>query len=432
MLITLKNSAATILLLFCTCYQNVLASNWEWGSDFGLAAAWNDNPALSVRQTSTFRMVAIYNGEFSRLTPNSTLNFRPRVTRDYYPDKQFKDLQSTDFFLPGSYTLGRQRTNWNLGYNLSRQSVLSDESTLQDDGDFSQLSADDTVYRASLAPGMLWTLSLKDQINIGLTASVTDYDLEFTRRADAKGLGITGSYSRVLTTRQSIGVSASSTEFESENKTFLPTFPPTDPATAFLARIDNDSNSESFTFDYKFQISPTSLLKLNFGLQKTGTDNSVINLETGLPIDSGLGNTSFESTKYNVEYQKNTERGKFNIQLARRVTPATNGQPQDRYEIRFIGETKLSQRLAGKWRFLASEQQNIILAETEGTLNRKNRFATAELGLSWAFTRKWSIRGNYRYRYRDRDQGINSDETTTANSNAISVSVNYKWKKIQK
>jgi len=436
MKLTSQKTSAVILLLFCTCYQNVLAATWEWGTDLGLTSAWNDNPALSVNPTSTFRMVAIYNGEFSRLTPNSAFNFRPKVTRDYYPDEQFKDLETTDFFLPGSYSLRRQRTSWSLGYNLSRQSVLSDESTIADDGGLNNINADDIIYRAALTPGMVWSISPKDQIIISLSANVTNYDLEFTRRADSIGGGINGSYSRSLTTRQSIGISASSSKFESENKTFLsvPTVPPTDPPTriTFLAKIDNDSNSESLSLDYKFQISHTSKLNLKFGLQKTETDNSVINLETGLPIDFGIGTQSFESTKYNIEYQKATETGKFNVRLSRKVSPAANGQPQDRYEMLFTGDTKLTQKLTGKWQILVFEQQNILLAETEGTLNRKTRYFSTDLILSWAFNRKWSIRTRYQYRYRDRDAGINSDEQITANGNAINVGIRYKWKQIQK
>ncbi len=436
MKLTSLKTSAVILLLFCTCYQNVLAANWEWGTNLGLTSAWNDNPALSVNPTSTFRMVAIYNGEFSRLTPNSTFTFRPRVTRDYYPDKKFEDLQTTDFFLPGNYALSRQKTNWGLGYNLSRQSVLSDESTIADDGGLSNINADDIIYRASLAPGMTWSISPKDQISISFSAFVTDYDLELTRRADSIGGGINGSYSRSLTTRQSIGISASSSKFESENKTFLsvPAVPPTDPPTRiiFLAKIDNDSNAESLSFDYKFQISETSKLNLNLGLQKTETDNSVINLETGLPIDFGIGTSTFESTKYNIGYQKTTETGKFDVRLSRRVSPAANGQPQDRYEMRFTGDTKLAQKLTGKWEILVFEQQNILLAETEGTLNRKTRYFSTDLSLSWAFNRKWSINARYQYRYRDRDAGINSDEQITAKSNAINVGITYKWKQIQK
>jgi hypothetical protein len=233
-----------------------------------------------------------------------------------------------------------------------------------------------------------------------------------------------------------IGVSASSSKFESENKTFLsvPAVPPTDPPTriAFLAKIENDSNAESLSLDYKFQISLTSKLNLKFGLQKTETDNSIISLETGLPIDFGIGASTFESTKYDIGYQKTTERGKFNVRLSRKVSPAANGQPQDRYEMLFTGDTKLTQKLTGEWRVLVFEQQNILLAETEGTLNRKTRYFSTDLSLSWAFNRKWSINANYRYRYRDRDAGINSDEQVTTNGNSINVGIRYTWKQIQK
>jgi hypothetical protein len=151
-----------------------------------------------------------------------------------------------------------------------------------------------------------------------------------------------------------------------------------------------------------------------------------------LPIDLGIGTSSFESTKYNFGYHKTTERGKFDVRLARRVSPAANGQPQDRYEMRFTGDTKLAQKLTGKWQIVVFEQQNILLAETEGTLNRKTRYFSTNLSLSWAFNRKWSISTQYRYRYRDRDAGINSDEQITAKGNSINLGIRYKLKRIQK
>jgi hypothetical protein len=434
MLTNLK-TPAVILLLLCICQQNVLAGNWEWGSDLGLASAWNDNPTLNSNATSTFRMVAIYNGEFSRSTPSSSINFRPKVTSDYYPDSQFQQLQSTDFFLPGSFRLTRPRTNWNLGYNLTRQSVLSDETTLADDGTLSNLNADDTVYRVSLSPGMFWTMSPKDQLSISVSLSATDYEKEFTRRADSTGGAIFASYSRSLTSRQSIGVTASTSKFDSDNETFIgiPTSPPTDPptSTATLAKIDNTSTSESLSLDYKYKLSRTSLLNISFGLQKTETDNSLINLETGLPAGPERGPSTFESTRYNIGYTKSTERGNFGITGSRSVAASANGQPQDRYEMGFSGSTKLTQRLSGSWRLSASQQQNIILAATDGTFESKNRFYSARLGLNWRISRKWSIRGNYIYRYRDQDTGINSTESITTNSNAISAGISYVWKEIQ-
>ena len=86
------------------------AANWNYGTRVGLSSEWNDNPALQDDRfdfDSTFKFLAVYEGDFERRDDNTTLSFRPRVTRDYYPDSQFSNLETTDFFLPGSFSLRR-------------------------------------------------------------------------------------------------------------------------------------------------------------------------------------------------------------------------------------------------------------------------------------------------------------------------------------
>ena len=415
-----------------------MAANWEWGSDLRTAANWNDNPALiddTRDPASTFRIVASYNGQFERLSTGSSLVFKPKVTRDYYPDKKFKDLESTDIFLPGSFRAFGPRTNLALGYNLSRQNVLSDETTLSETNT-NELNADDIVYRASLSPSFSWVATEKDQISVGVVANITDYDLEFTNRADSKGGGINGSYSRSLTQRQSLGVSAGANKFKSDNKRIIALgFPPV----LVPVEINNESSSETLTLDYGFSISPTSKLGVSYGLQSSTTDNEITELATGLPIPIGTGTTKFESSTYDISYRKTTERGEFSLIASRRIVPSSNGQPQDRYDIAFRGKTKLTKKLSGQWNLSAFDQQNIIVSAAEdelgSELNRKTRYYSADLRLNWSLDRKWRINGTYRFRYRDRDvdtTDINPDGSVKATSNQVALGITYLWKTIQR
>ena len=424
------DTALVAILLACICSRTALAANWEWGSDLSVAANWNDNPALaddSRDPAATFRVVAAYNGQIERLSSGSSWVFSPRVTRDFYPDKEFKDLESTDLFLPGSYRKLGSRTNLGLAFNLSRQNVLSDEQTISDTG-ANQLNADDIVYRASLSPSFSWVVTEKDQVSFALTANITDYDLEFSNRADSKAAGINGSYSRTLTQRQSLGFSASANKFASDNKRlFALGIPPA----LVPVEINNESSQESLTLDYGFSINATSKLGVSYGFQSSSTDNEITELATGLPIPIG-STTEFKSSTYNISYKKTTERGEFNVVASRRIVPSTNGQPQDRYDIGFRGKTQLSKKLNGEWNLSAFEQQNIVLSATDGELNRKTRYYNADFRLIWAFDRKWRINGTYRIRHRDRDSVINSEDSITATSNHVLVGITYRWKTIQK
>ena len=429
-------NACVRLLIICALQQSAYAAQWDWGSRLGLGGNWNDNPALADdarNPQSTFRVVASYSGEFMRLGPSSTLTFRPRVTRDWYPDKQFKDLESTDLFLPGSYNLVRRRSNWALGYNVSRQNVLSDEQTISQDLPGSNLNADDIVYRASLSPNFSWYASEKDQIIVGIRGFLTNYELDFTQRADATGVGASFSYLRSVTERQSVGFSASIDTTESENLNLCPIeVDPGPPPLFTLVECTRfiDTTSDSLTLDYGFNFSENSKFSLKWGLQNSESEQETIENSTGQPLF--IIPIEFESTTYDISYNKITKNGQFGLTGTRRVTPATNGRPQDRYEIVFNGKNDLSPKLNFRWVMRVWEQQGIGFASTGGEFNLKTRYFGTDLFFIWKLSRKWTLNGNYRFAYRDRDAGINSTNSFTARSNAIGLGVGYAWKRIKK
>jgi hypothetical protein len=403
------------------------AGAWDWASQVNLSSVWSDNPALipdSRDPQSTFRMLGAFSAKVLYASPTSTLRFEPRVTRDYYPDKDLEDLQSTDFFLPGSYRYTRPTTNWSLGWNLSRQIVLSDEGTLSQDPDTNRLNVDDRVYRASLAPTVRWNLSEKDQIMLSINAGVTRYERELTSRADGDSYGGMLSYNRAITQRQNLGFSATSSNFESEFTNFI-ALPPTFTTTG-LGNVQNTGDRTAFTADYGFDFSENSKFFINFGLQKSNSTNLITDLESDAQSESSF---AFESTTYKFGYQKGLQRGDFTIAGSRTIQPSVNGQPQDRYDLNFVGQYDLTPRLNTKLRVVLFQQQNIILSATEGELNKKIHSLFANLRGAWRLTAKWSVIGGYTFRYRTDDRTINADEGRIARSNTVALGVGYSFKK---
>lgn len=449
-LLTLYYFAFMLLLA-----QAAPAANWEWGSRVGLNSNWNDNPALADEDrnpVSTFRMVATYDGDFVRLAPSTELLFEPRVTRDYYPDKKFKDLESTDFFLPGNFRYTRQRTNWRLGWNLSRQNVLSDTQTVSEDQNIRFLNADDTVYRASLSPTASWSLSEKDQVSLSFSFSGQKYELPNTNRADSIG-GFAGfSYLRTLTQRQRLGFSANYGSFRSDNTRRRDQLVIEEPFCLITIIKDRetetitDSVNDSFTLDYTFQIAATSSFSASVGLQTTETEQEQTDVETGetypkvdpncLGLAPNLPNINeFSSTTYNISYRKALLRGEYALRATRSVTANVAGQPQDRYDLRASGNLEWSQKLAFDWRLNGWRQQNVAFASAE-TDAGETYFFGARLRARWALTRKWNIVASYEYRYRDRPDTNLPDGSTidgrTAYSNSLALGVGYNFKTYQR
>ncbi len=452
------------LLLLCI-NGPALAGAWDWGADASINSNYNSNPTLrpddDPRKQSTFRFIATYKMDIEQKSASSKFRFRPRVTRDYYPDRQFSDLDSTDFFLPGSASLIRPTTRWNLAFNASRQNVLSNETTIAEgEGTPGSFRADDIQYIFSLAPNVTWSMTPRDQLTVSATAVIVDFDLDYTGRSDFDIYSLNTSYRRSVTERQQLGLTAFVTRIESEgincrvnSNADNPTPPVTEPCTIFdnPSRVNavnqNETDSNGFTVDYRYSWSETVSLVARIGLQSSDSvltvndadGNSIVGEIILLP-DGRISGTeveeilsTFESTTYNISLDRKMERYEFTLGANRRVTPSQLGTPQDRYQLTLDGKYKWTEKLTFIYRLVAWEQQSIFLSGVDNDeLERKTRFFSGNFRLSWSFHRDWAVNGGYIYRYRDRDAGINSLNTVTSTSNALSIGFNYKFRSLKR
>jgi hypothetical protein len=437
------DACGTAFLLMTFASQPASADKWNYGSRAGLNSDWNDNPALlndNIDPQSTFRFLASYDGALERNDRNTTFSIKPRITRDYYPDRQFSNLETTDYFLPGSYAYRRPVTSWILSYNASRQSVLSNEETISQGAPAGTLQGDDTLTQLSLAPSVSWQVTEKDLLRLGANYGTNDYGLEFTGRSDTTSTGANFSYRRTLTERQAVGVSGVISSSNSDRRSrAIPVEinPPTDPPTfVFLeGEIKTDSTSSYFTADYNYAVSQTSTLQISYGIQDSTTETKAEINSTGQ--SRTFGSFNFNSTTYNVSYASEGPRGDYTISASRDVTlDITNGQPQDRYQIQLGGRYKLTNRLTGSMRLLAWEQQAVALEaldENDSPVNisKKVTYASGEIRFDWNLTKKWYLNSRYEYRWRKTDQSFdNFNQNLTAVSNQLSIGISYVWKDI--
>ncbi len=455
--------AYSLLLL---CFNGpALAGAWDWGADASINSNYNDNPTLRAdddpRKQSTFRFLATYKMDIEQKSASSRFRFTPRVTRDYYPDEQFKALESTDFFLPGSASLIRPTTSWNLGFNASRQNVLSNETTIAEDGStLSSFRADDIQYIFSLAPNVTWSMTPRDQLTLSASAAIVDFDLDYTGRSDYEVYSLNTSYRRSVTERQQLGFTGFVSRNESEgtncrvnNNAANPTPPVTEPCTIFdtPSRVNavnqNETDSNGFTVDYRYSWSETVSLVARIGLQSSDSvltvndadGNSIVGEIILLP-DGRISGTeveeilsTFESTTYDISLDRKMERYEFTLGAQRRVRPSSLGTPQDRYQLVLDGKYRWTEKLTFIYNLIAWEQQSIFLSGVDNNeLERKTRFFSGNFRLNWSFHRDWSVNGGYRYRYRDRDAGVNSLNTVTSTSNEFRIGFNYTFRNLKR
>ena len=460
-------TAALSLAAMLGCWSAQAASPWDYSARASLNANYNDNPTLqsdnSARsQVDFLRFLASYEMDIERLSDRSTFIFNPRITRDYYPDSDFEDLQNTDIFLRGSTSWQNPRTSWSLTFQADRQNILSNENTVAEGGDnvLNPFRADDIQYTYALSPSFSWVISDKDQVTFGVSGRVVDFDLDYTGRSDFETVNANVSYRRGLTQKQSLGFSGFIGFQDSEGincREDLETPPqgvppdfnygaqfdaclPENPNPAnrrFVNAINtNETDNVSLTADWQYLWTRNTSIVGRFGWQRADStqeirdsngktliyefDGTSLVVPT-VPIE--IAETEFSSTTYDISINNNGKRTNTTLTLRRGVTPSQRGTPQDRYQINLNTQYEFSSRLTGELRLQAFSQESIFIAGDDDLENLERiRFFSVAANLSRSISRNWSTSGNCRFRQRRRND--------TAKGFDCRIGVSYIFKRI--
>jgi hypothetical protein len=130
--VTLKLVLLITLSLSCT---QALAGAWNYGAQAALNSNYSDNPTLADddrEAESLFSMVGTYKMDIEWSEPGRNFSIEPRVTRDYYPDSANSELESTDYFIPGNFSVYGNKSSFNMTFDYREQNILSSESAVLD------------------------------------------------------------------------------------------------------------------------------------------------------------------------------------------------------------------------------------------------------------------------------------------------------------
>jgi len=447
-----------------------MAADWDWGASAGLSSVYDDNPTLSNDDDTpedTFRFLAFYELELQNVGPQKGFSISPRISRDYYPDSDKSDLESTDYDVPGEIFYSTPTSRWSLDFGFTRQNILSSESIVEAPGDATNsFRADDTVFNYNLSPSVSWNASSKDQIVLNAVWRKQDYDLDYTGRSDFDGYSINSSYLRAVTERQSLGLTVNFSSSESNGLNCRDAF--TDPLTPRPAAIEpcdgaevnqfitlnaknrNETDAYNITLDYTWRIQPTLNLRASIGREKVDSVQRVVDFDGTTLLFDGVEDiggififtptnkieSDAENETYNIGLTKELERGSWNISAARGTRlQSSTGTPQDSDTYRFNFERRLSKRLFMVTRFAYSTQESVFLANDDNDTgaSREQQFYSAQGTLRYRLDRKWSIVGTYRWRKRDRDpRTITSNaDSIISTSNQYRVGITYAFKQLQ-
>ena len=228
-------------------------------------------------------------------TPNLAIEIAPQVTRSFYPNKEDKDLESTNIYLDTLTEYNLQRNSLDLILEYSNLSLLTDEfgdGSADDPGTGApgaNFRVDDKVQRYDISPQWTHQLGEKNQVSVGMVFFGSDYKLEKTNRADNQNKQVQISYNHNLNSRMSFGISVLGRRFESEKLAPIPVID---------INLKNSSDSVGVTLDLNYIWGERTNIGLNIGRTKTDSKRDVlISADPTMPListsESGITNTIF-------------------------------------------------------------------------------------------------------------------------------------------
>jgi hypothetical protein len=438
---TIRKLVAFAILLSSA---QVLAGGWNYGARVGLNSNYSDNPTLADEDResdSLFKMLAAYNMDIEWSEPGRSFTIKPRVTRDYYPDSDKSELESTDYSIPGQFSVYGKKSSFNMTFDYQEQNILSSDSAVIDSFDTTNFRADDTRTRYGIGGAYTFNATERDQVFLSGTWNKSEFDLDYTGRNDNESYFFSGSYSHNLTARYKVGFGLNYSSLKSEgnncfavltqedidNGVVLPPSLSFDPCQNTQVNINNKSetNNYSATLNFSAQLTPNTGLKLKYG-QQTSDSKSSVKTTDGMPIYPETDSDQDGET-YNFALDGQFERYTYNFSAGRKIKPSQQGSAQNTTTLTLRQQYDLSEKLTGIFSLRGSERESVLSESDDTNLgSRKTRTFEADTKVQWKINRVWSVSLLYAYRYRNRDSVPERNiEETTASSNRINFGITY-------
>jgi hypothetical protein len=431
---TLKLSLLITLTLSCT---QVLAGAWNYGARVGLNSNYSDNPTLADEDResdSLFKMLAAYNMDIEWSEPGKSFTIEPRVTRDYYPDSANSELESTDYFIPGNFSVYGKKSSLNMTFDYREQNILSSDSAVLDSLDTTNFRADDTRTQYGIGGAYTFNATEQDQVFLSGNWSKSDFDLDYTGRNDNDSYFFSGSYSHSLSPRYGVGFGLTYSSFKAEGNNCAPPDParPIDPLLSFdpcpntRVNIFNESETDNYsvTLNFSAQLTPNTKLTAKYGQQSSTSKTSINYIADGSPYIPET-DTDQDGETYDIGLNGEFERYSYNFSAGRSIKPSQTGSANNTTNLTLRQQYEFSEKLTGTLDLRGSERESVLRESDDTNLDsRKTRTLEANTRVNWRINRVWSVSFLYAYRYRDRD-GTTGVEKTKASSNRINFGITY-------
>jgi hypothetical protein len=379
-------------------------------------------------------MVGTYKMDIEWSEPGRNFSIKPRVTRDYYPDPDNSELESTDYFIPGQFSAYGEKSSFNITFDYREQNILSSDSAVLDSLATTNFRADDTQTRYGIGGGYTVNATERDQIFLVANWSKTDFDLDYTGRNDFDSYIFSGSYNHSLSPRYGVGFGLNYSSFKAEGDNCFYVgpvpLPPSwsfDPCQNTQLNIKNKSETDNYsvTLNFSAQLTPTTRLTTKYGQQSSNSKTSIKSTD-GTPIIPET-DTDQDGETYDISLNGEFERYSYDFSAGRSVKPSQTGSANNTTSLSLRQKYEISEKLNGTFSLRGIERESVLRESSDTNLgSRKTRTYEADARVNWKINRVWSVNLLYGYRHRNRD-GVPQTgvEKNTASSNRINFGINY-------
>ena len=381
---------------------------WDIVPEVEMLVESNDNPRLSVDvatpPTESTRTMIDAQVDLSNVGQRGEIFFTPQVRVDAYAGDENEDLESEDL-----YSRSRGEYRWqmvNIGYGgfFSQESILSSEledavpldPDLDDpidtsSGDLDVVSED--RRRIIFAPYAEFGISERNSFRFEsrfIDVSYTGDETRTSDRSDCADALFAAGIVRNLDEQNSVTARLRVSQFEAEAN-------------------QNVTDTVAVEGTFSRPLSPLWSMDLGVGVQRS--DYSFVD-DDGELIDNADTNYAIDLTLRN-----RTERTTQNFTIRRTMNPNSLGFLVERNEFQYFVSRLMTQRVTGTIGIRLTESRTLDNVKADNDRD----YARAQIGVEWAITQRWNLRGEYIYTFQEF-----SGQARDTDSNAFLVGISYR------
>ncbi|PHS69261.1 MAG: hypothetical protein COB23_06470 [Methylophaga sp.] len=366
------------------------AAEWSLTGNLNPSAEYDDNTFLSNDEESSMHYAVTPTLTIARGLENSEMSLSLGYQIDKYIAISDNDTENPFIELNSSYNTERSQ----YGLAMSYKEDTTRNNAVEDTGDFTTRS---TVRTRSINPSYGYQLTERDSLS--LTAGYSEREYSTDDFSDNETKSLSAGWQREFSERLSAGLDLTASNYQADSS---------------ISSTDDDTYGIATSFTY--ELSELWDISGSIGLRRLNSERKTAGITNS---DQSSGSTlDFSATR-------TREIDTFTINLARVLSPSSDGDVNEQDRLSMSWSRNLSERLTMGADFSYQESTNA----SDDSSDEKRENINFSPALTWSIEENLDLIMAYSYRKQKRSGG--SSAGSSNDSNAISLTLSYNWEGIR-